>query len=175
MIRRAIRWFHRSLSGPRIRAALHGDLEAVSDVMGSILLVGITVTVMTGLSIVVLSTPGPTEQVQADATVDLHPGQDGAWGTGDEEIRLAHKGGEPMPRDRTAIHYSIDGIVTTVSGNGLDGAFTDGRLSIDEVFVIGTTLDADSEVAVDVVVKGDKEDTLVTSREIQVAMTGVGP
>lgn len=76
--------------------------DAVSDVLGTILMVGITVTMMAGLSLLVLNIDGPPDNVHADLAISAGPGA-GGWGTGDETILVRHLGGEAVPGDLTVV------------------------------------------------------------------------
>ncbi len=103
--------------------------DAVSDVLGNILMVGITVGMMVGLSVMVLNFGGPPDRVHADFRVDLSPG--GAfWGDGNEEIQVRHVGGEAVPRDETRIVVAINGSLTSYAGAQLDQGFADGEFRL---------------------------------------------
>lgn len=110
-----------------------GDHRGVSDVIGSVLLVGITVAMMAGLSILVLSIDGPVDEVHADMTFQAFPGADG-WNTGDETVRLTHQGGESIPAATLAIVVAIESNAYTFGPADFDGDFADGELTIGETW-----------------------------------------
>lgn len=140
----------RSRRTPRGARTLLHDERAVSDVVGSILLVGITVVMATGLSLVILNIPGPTDLVHAELRFSLDAGT-GGWGTGDEEVRVSHLGGEPLARDQARILITISGTTETFEDNALIGPFTDGQLTIGETWSVTKTLSTGLPVAVDVI------------------------
>lgn len=109
--------------------------EAVTDVIGSILLVGITVAVMVALSIMLVGFLQPDDQVRADLELAVHPGQDG-WGTGDETVRIRHLGGEPVPQSGFRIVLVLNGTSTVFKGSTLDagGGWDDGQLTTGETW-----------------------------------------
>lgn len=107
--------------------------DAVSDVLGSVLLVAITVSMMVGLSAVVLSIDGPGDTVYADVEFQAFAGSNG-WNTGDETVRLLHKGGEEVPAETMQIIIGIDGNAHVFEGAGLDQGFADGALTIGETW-----------------------------------------
>lgn len=82
------------------------DGEAsVSDVLGSILLVGITVIMAGAFGAVLLAYDGPSDQTHAQLGVSVGPGADGDWGTNDAELKIVHLGGEPLDDARLTITY----------------------------------------------------------------------
>ncbi len=105
--------------------------EAVTDVLGTILMVAITVMMMVGLSVLILSIDGPSDQTFVELSISLLPGGL-AWGEGDEEVLLVHGGGEALKRDDARVTISINGVVTTYEGAALDGDFADGSLTLGE-------------------------------------------
>ncbi len=126
------------------------DERGLSDIVGSLLLVGITVLTVGGLSFAVLKMPAPTPDVAVDLALRLDPGDDLAWGTGDEQVILRHRGGEDLVQDTTRIQVTIDGAMTPYSGAAL--GFSGGRLSIGERWTTTHLLAVDADVDVDIVV-----------------------
>ncbi len=111
------------------------DEQAVSDVVGSLLLVAITVLMVGALGVLIFSVAEPVDPIAADVTATLSQGN-GGWGTGDEEIRLAHRGGERIDADRATIRIKIGNDQEEISGaSQIGGAFSDGSLSIGETWV----------------------------------------
>ena len=69
-----------SASAPRQRRRL--DQRAVSDVLGSILMIGITVMMATAFGAVLFAFKGPTDSPQSNLAITVDPGN-AAWGNGD--------------------------------------------------------------------------------------------
>lgn len=83
------------------------DERAVSDIVGSILLIAITVVMAGVMAALLLSFKGPVDTPHANLAVSVSPGQ-GGWGTGDESIRVAHLGGDALAGTPTTITYRIN-------------------------------------------------------------------
>lgn len=117
-----------------------GEDAAVSDIIGSILLVGITVVAAAAFGIVLLAFDGPADQLHVDIELRTTPGADGLWDTGDERMELVHLGGEPLLQSQTTLTYTADGTQHRYSGSTLGyvgSAFADdgdGRMTIGEVW-----------------------------------------
>lgn len=121
--------------------------DAVSDVVGNVLLVGITVAVMSGLSVAVFLIGGPADVLHVDFDVDVVRGGD-AWGEGDEQVRLQHVGGEPVP---TGIEVRITLNGTTTSHTPNDQGFSDGLFQMGESWSTTMTIPKDAEVSVTII------------------------
>lgn len=132
------------------RRAMRHDGAGVSDVVGNILLVGITVAVAAGLAFLLFSFDGPDSVPQANLDVSVQPGT-GSWGTGDETIVVRHGGGDPLDVAELSVRYSINnGATTTLTGSGL--GISDGKLSIGDVWRSAPlTLQAADSVHINVV------------------------
>lgn len=126
------------------------DDRGVSDVVGSILLVGITVAMVTGLSVVVLAVDPPQNDRFTDLASRIDPGS-GDWGEGDESVRILHMGGQPWPRDEARIRVAINGVITEFTGAGLTGGFADGTLTIGETWNATFTIPVGADVALDAI------------------------
>lgn len=107
--------------------------EAVSDVVGAILLVGITVGMTVVLAVLLTVYDGPEAVPQADLAVSVVPGADGSWDTGDEQVRIRHLGGQPL-KQTTVVSVDIDGATTRLTGPALASRWSDGRLTIGETW-----------------------------------------
>ncbi len=118
------------------------DDEAVTEIIGSILMVAMTVLVSMGLvALLVLSDPGPNDPLHATLAMELDPGADGDWATGNERVRLVHQGGEPIPLSTTRITLEIDGQAETFTDGTApvldhtgETAFDDDQMRIGEVW-----------------------------------------
>lgn len=138
-----------------------GPDEGASEVVGSILMVAITVAVAAGFVTVLYGAiPAQETTVRATLSGDISEGANG-WGTGDETVSVAHKGGNPIESSSLAIVVEIAGIETrfTESGaNPLDHAGEDAFNATDDTLSIGDTwtstdltIDTDTRVSVTVV------------------------
>src|SRR5688572_371431 len=93
----------------RIRpVGVRGDEAAVSDVLGSLLLVGITVVSAFGFGLLLLSFEGPSDTLHADLELRTDPGTNG-WGSGDETVQVVHLGGEDLEGGDLTIYFTVDG------------------------------------------------------------------
>lgn len=142
--------------------------DAVSDVVGNILLVGITVALMSGMSVAVMSVGGPPDILHADLAVDLLRGG-AAWGDGDEGVRLRHLGGEPVPAG-VEVLLDVDGAAAVYAPD--DQGFADGALRIGEAWVLTTTLAEGEQVSVAVIDPG--RNAIVAASGVQTAGGGSG-
>ncbi len=161
---------HRSATRRAVLRWLSDD-EAVSEVVGQILLVGITITTMVGLTVLVMSIDGPLNKTHADIEYQVLAGQ-GGWNTGDEAIRLTHQGGEPIERSSAKFRFIIDGVATEVQGSALLGNWTDGTLSINEQWQYTTTLAFGAKV--EVLLINTRETTLTSSTVTTAGASAVG-
>ncbi len=144
------------------RRSVRRACAAASDVVGSMLLVGITVVTMMGLAFVIYNQEGPPDRTHADLTLKLQPGA-GGWGTGDEEIVITHTGGEKLLSEFTTIRTVIGAAVTEYTGGALGAGFADGKLTIGEAWTAMDTITASSQVAVDIIVDGDQSSLLFSA------------
>lgn len=84
----------------------------VSDIIGNLLILAITVTLFTGVLFFVTSLPGPSEKVYTDFSPSLKLlGNSG----NDAYINITHKGGEPLYKYRTHIYLFVDEVPQTRS------------------------------------------------------------
>jgi FlaG/FlaF family flagellin (archaellin) len=158
---------------PPIRRRLRGDGAAVSDVLGSILMVGITVVMATSLGFLILNFQGPQKVTRANLAIRLDPGLQG-WGTGDESIKISHLGGDDLPASSTRVTYRLNAVTTTLTGNALGSLFSDGKLSIGETWVRPQALLVSDSVSVSVV-SGLGASNLVAATTLVPAVLGSGP
>lgn len=117
---------------------VRSDDRAVTDVIGSILLVGITVAVAIGFGVLLWAYDGPANTLYVDVEVRTTPGTDGQWDTGDERMEVLHLGGEPLRKGSTTIQFTADGTERSYTGNALGSYFDDdgdGRLTIGEAWL----------------------------------------
>lgn len=144
--------------------------EALTDVVGSILLVGLTVAMTVVLAVLLLAYDGPAAAPQADLAVTLSPGA-GGWGTGDEEVRVRHLGGPALP-DSSRVRLAVGAATADLSGPALGGAFADGRLAIGETWRHTARIAASDLVSVQVSADGGGTDVLLASLSL---VAGGGP
>lgn len=149
----------RGLPRPPARSARQGRDDAVSDVVGNVIMTGVTAAMMAGVFLLFLAIPGPNDVVHAELAAVMDAGPDGVWDTGDERLGLRHLGGEPLDRARTSVAFLLDGTPHRVQGDALGGAFAgDGRLTLGETWT--ETFRISNTTAVDVGVLGG--DTVVS-------------
>ncbi len=134
----------------------------MSDVVGNILLVGITIAVSGGLAIVVSTLLTPEPYYGAEVGAELAD-QDSLWGTGNERVTLKLLWGEPLQRDATKVYISTSGIREEYSGASLDKGFADGKLSLGESWYVDKTIAAGQQVTVEVTVESGSGTRLLSS------------
>lgn len=125
-----------------VRRRMREDRAAVSDVLGSVILVGITVISAVGFGILLLSFDGPQDQLHADLELRTDPGI-GGWATGDESVQVVHLGGEDVPADGVTVRLTV-GVTDYCFGravgcSALSSTWADGALSIGETWDAPTT------------------------------------
>lgn len=148
-------------------AGFRPDDHGVSEIIGSMLLIAITVLLVGGLAVLILSVKPPADTLHADLNVLVARGPDGVWGTGDEQLRVDHVGGEPVPREGFSIQVDIGGTISTFSGAGLTGAFDDGELTIGETWATTLTIPIATAVKVQMVLESGGRSNLIHSSTIQ--------
>lgn len=130
-----------------------GDTSALSETVGSILLVAMTVVAAAGMGALVFTFRGPAWHAHAHLAATLDPGA-GGWGTGDEQVRVAHLGGDALDAAATTLVLRVNqGTATVLSGPSLGGAFADGKLAIGEVQSRTLNLRATDVLAFTVIVR----------------------
>ncbi|HLE46977.1 MAG TPA: type IV pilin N-terminal domain-containing protein, partial [Candidatus Thermoplasmatota archaeon] len=149
--------------GPQTRAA--------SEVLGSILLIGVTVLMVGGLTLALASRPGPIETHHADLSVSILQGT-GDWGTGDEIIQMRHGGGETILADSSRVLYTIDGVTTRLEGAAIGSAFSDGRFQIGETWTRTVTISVGQNVEVFLVSVGQTSESVVSSNLLAASCNG---
>jgi archaeal type IV pilus assembly protein PilA len=141
------------------------DQEAVSDVVGSILLVAITVVLSAALGGLIFTVAKPVATVTAQVSASIEPGLNG-WSSGDERITMTHIGGEAIDADSALVRISIDGVLQTPELQGatlLGSAFADGKLTIGEKWIRTQMIPTSSDVDVKLVVTGSNGGSQVLS------------
>jgi len=111
-----------------------------SEVIGSILMVALTVAVTAGfVTVLFKAIPDATDKMCASLSGSLQENAND-WGSGDETVRVSHQGGDPLPISWMAIVVTIGGAETRYSEGGanpLDHAGEDAFSGSDTEFVIG--------------------------------------
>jgi flagellin-like protein len=114
--------------------------RAASEVVGSILMVALTVAVAGAMVTVIYgAVPASQDQHRASLSASIHE-SDGGWGTGDETVRVSHEGGDAIPQSFLTVVVAIDGTETRYtdgSADPLDHAGQDAFGGGDTRFVIG--------------------------------------
>jgi hypothetical protein len=137
-------------NAPRIGARTGSD-DAVSEVVGSILMVAITVLIAVALGFLVFSIGGPVATTHADLDVRvLNP--DGVWNTG-EKVSITHRGGQTLKSGDTTIIIRVGASTTVLTGGSLGSAFSDGKFNIGETWTRTMNIQGGQLVTVDVVMR----------------------
>lgn len=156
------------------RVRFVNDERGVADLVGSLLLVAVTVVTVGGLGAVVYSYEAATPGWFADLLVQLDDGA-GGWGTGDENVTIIHRGGEPIPANKIRIMVTIGGATAKYSFDNLDGNFSDGRLTIGETWRHSAVILANDPVGVDVIdAQGERLVAVLSAAEASQGALGGG-
>lgn len=86
--------------------SLRRDDDAVSEMVASVLLVGITVLLAVVAGALILSRPGPVDTTRPHLLFAVNPGNDGSWSTGNENVSIYHAGGEALRPSSTLIRVT---------------------------------------------------------------------
>ncbi len=143
--------------------------SGASEVLGTVLLIGITIGIMGGLTVLVLNIKPPIDVLHADLSMTAGRGLDGAWGTADEVLTIQHLGGEPIERDQLTIIIDQDGAITALGGPSLSDGFSDGQLTIGELWRHTTLINENSKINVDMVLTGTTSSQLIATQVVSVA------
>lgn len=158
-----------SRSVPRI--ADPSSQPAVADVLGAILLVGLTVGMTVVLALLLMTYQGPQQVPHARLSITASPGTDGAWDTDDDTIRVEHLGGDTLA-EGTRVLIRVGSVTTDLSGAALGDAFSDGRLVVGETWSHSMRIPP-GLIGVDVVGHGEAS-TILASAALVAAPVG-GP
>lgn len=122
--------------------------DGVSELIGTILLLGITMVIASVFGFIILNQEGPPDHQYAQVRYGLQAGPDNTWDTGDEILTLSHRGGEPFQTTQTTIRIDLNGTLIEISGAALGGDFSDGQLSIGETWTYTLQAAADESLEV---------------------------
>lgn len=109
------------------------ERHGVSEVVGNILILAITVTLFSSIMYFVTSMPAPNEEVYADFSSQIKINEDGT-----ATINITHSGGQTLKSYRTAIYLFVNGTPHTLD-------FTD---SVGEEWSTGETFSYNTEFVV---------------------------
>lgn len=143
---------------------------AASDVVGSILLVAITVIVGSLFGALILAMPGPVDTTRPDLVLAVNAGPDGLWGTGNENISIFHAGGEAMKRESSRVVIRHGPSETMLTGTALGGVFASASgLSIGTTWFSSAplTISQGGDVAINVVALRSNSEVLVAFATIK--------
>lgn len=151
-----------------MRRILRGDDEVgVSDVLGAVLLVGITVVMAAAFGAVLLSYDGPSDTQHTQLFVSVGPGADGDWGASDAELRIRHVGGEPLYQGAVTVTYSDLGGSHTVTPT-----FTGGRFDIGDSWTQVISASPGTNIEVSVVVQAGSSAAVISSGNVAAGGAG---
>jgi FlaG/FlaF family flagellin (archaellin) len=149
-----------------------GNDGAVADVVGSLLMVGMTVGMTVVLAVLLLAYDGPQPEPHVRLSVTVTPGDDNGWGTGDEQVRVSHLGGDALATSAHVI-VSVAGAETDFTGAALGDPFTDGKLTVGESWTRPWTIRSTDPVTVHVV--GDAGGPSQLLATLVFVASGAGP
>jgi hypothetical protein len=148
------------------RFRFRGDASGASEVLGSTLLVAITVVMAASLGGLVVNFAKPTPTFHAEVAVVLSSGWDAAWATGNEKIVFTNRGGQPLPTSSTLLLIGIGGASTRFPASGLGGAWADGAFTIGEKYEFVTTIGAAESVSAAIVVATEQGEKVLSATEL---------
>ena len=143
------------------------DERSVSDVLGAILLVGITVVMAAAFGAVLLAYDGPSDQQHTQLGVVVGPGADGDWGPNDAELKITHLGGEPLLQAGVRIIY-----VDTAGTQTVSPTFTGGVLKVGQAWTHTISATPGATVAVTVVATVSGGSAVISSGSVAAGGTG---
>lgn len=122
-----------------------GRDEGATDIVGTLLLVGLTVVLTVALGALVRQNLVPQGSLEADVALKASAGADRAWGTGDENLTITHVGGEPLPLDGLTVQIAVGGTQATLRGTEMSGGDA-GRLTVGKSVWTTRNIPAQSEI-----------------------------
>lgn len=135
------------------------DDGAVSEMIGSVLLVGITVLLAVVAGALILSRPGPVDTTRPDLLFSVNAGSDGGWATGNENVSIYHAGGEALRAGSTTINVEGGTPTREYAGATLGGPFAQpGGFRIGNTWYSTSqtlTISSGVTISITVVVTGD--------------------
>jgi hypothetical protein len=167
VVRRSNRSEERTSSSGTVSKRKDWSRRGVSDVIGNLLILAITVTLFSSIFWFVSSMPGPSEKVYTDFSSSIIPNDDGA------NISITNKGGEALENDRILI-YLFDGDETHTY------YISDSNPSIGDTWNIGSTWSIfvegiTSSTPINVMIVDTKANTIVWQNNLQGSSTSTGP
>lgn len=139
------------LAPPEATIERHGpaDDSAASEVVGSLIMAAMTVTLSVFFGQSLLGAIPDAGPAPSTIEFDVAAGQDG-WDSGDEMVTIRHTGGASLARDDTRIKVTVGSTQHTYEGEGLEGPFEDAKFTIGERWRINLTIPASTHVDVQV-------------------------
>lgn len=148
----------RSQASPR---ALGSQESGVAEVLGSVLLVGVTVAFGGILSFVVMDSMRPAPRVHVELQTELSSG-DGTWANGNERVLVHHLGGDALQAGGLRFVLDVAGVTVTVEGPDVAAAFPDGSFSLGESWAFVLHHDGCSPLQVATIYETDGASQLLT-------------
>jgi hypothetical protein len=155
----------------RRRRPLGAHTAAVSDTLGSILLVAITVLMVGGLSAMLLAFDGPQDVQHTKLSIALGPGDDGVWGANEAELVIRHVGGEALPAAGTRVHLTPPG----QARYSVEPQFPGGMLRIGDAWSLTVSAEKEDVFRIQVVVATDSGSSLLADAPVAAIGTAGGP
>ncbi|MDX1610734.1 MAG: type IV pilin [Candidatus Thermoplasmatota archaeon] len=135
----------------------------LSAVIGTLMLTVITIVMAVGFAEFLSDAqPQRATTFHMEFGAKLDPGA-GQWGTGDETVKLIHRGGQNISAATLRLFIDIGGSTSTYEDAALDGGFSDGWLEIGESWTLTTTIPPQAEVSIKAVYTGEPSRIIYTS------------
>jgi hypothetical protein len=150
------------------RPSGHRGEAAVSDILGSIMLIGITVVAAAGFGLLILNFRGPTDTQHTQLSITVGPGADGVWaGANGAELRIRHLGGEPLQQAGAKVVYQESGQAPT----SVTPTFAGGQLTVGQSWTRAITALPGDAIPVQVVARSKDLTLLLATSTITAGST----
>jgi FlaG/FlaF family flagellin (archaellin) len=167
------------MSGERIKRKVVWENSGVSEIIGTILMLSITVVLFSGVITMVGTLPAPKQNFVVDLKCSLHPVDQSDWSAG-VYFRVLHQGGQVMDDLWITIYLAVDDTMLVNRVNdGLRDFNGDGKWNVGEYWeiFIGSadvnSLDNDSKFSVTII--DQERNTLVWSEILGLATHSYSP
>ena len=148
------------MADKRIKRKIVWDQKGVSEIIGTILMLSITVVLFSSIIAYVGQMPAPKESFNVTLKCSLTPDNETDWGDG-VSFNILHQGGKTMDDLFIRMFLAIDGTTLSrkVSDGLIDSKVTDGKWGVGETWTdhidiidtVGVPFDSDSTYSITII------------------------